>query len=71
MKNEMNVVVICTRCGTLAPYDPPNGNNPWGTWHWHQPCPRCGAEQWAAHDPTCDWHTGRPLEDDELQSQMT
>ena len=62
MMDTMNVVVICSKCGMVAPYDPPDGNNPCGTWHWHQPCPHCDAEKWAAHDPKLDFRTGRPLE---------
>lgn len=62
MMDPMNVVVICYKCGMMVPYDPPDENNPWGTWHRHQPCPHCGAEKWAAHDPKLDFRTGRPLE---------
>ena len=57
----MDVVVICTKCKQLAQFDPPDGNNPWGVWHWHQPCPNCGAESWAAHEPMRDPHTGEKI----------
>lgn len=62
MAGPLDVVMICTKCGALAPYTPPDINNPWGTWHWHQPCTRCGAEQWAAHDVCRDWKSGRRLD---------
>lgn len=57
----MDVIVICSKCGAMAPWDAPDINNPWGTYHWHQPCPRCGANQWNAHDTDKDWRTGRPM----------
>ena len=53
------IVVICVKCGTLAPYEPPCAVNPLGVWLWHQPCPRCGAEIWGAHDTIRDIATGR------------
>lgn len=65
MSPEKNrVVVICSKCGAPAPYDPPSGGNPWGTWHWHQPCEHCGAEAWGAHDSIRDMQTGRIREPD-------
>lgn len=53
------VVVICTRCGQLADFEPPSGSAPWGTWYWHQPCRHCGAEEYAAHDTDRDIQTGQ------------
>lgn len=58
-QEKSRVVVICTKCGAPAPYDPPNEGNPWGTWHWHQPCQHCAAESWGAHDTDRDMQTGR------------
>lgn len=54
-----DIVVICKKCGRLAPNSPPDQNNPWGVWHWHQPCQFCGAEEWASHEPTRDLETGK------------
>ena len=62
MDSFPKVVVLCMSCGTLAPYDTPNGSQPFGVWHWHQSCPNCGAENWAAHDTDRDWRTGKKLE---------
>lgn len=59
---DNNVIVICTNCGAMAPWDPPDLNHPFGVYHWHAPCPRCGAEAWSSHDTNRDWRTGRPLE---------
>lgn len=47
---HLKVSVLCQNCGSPCPYSPPDGENPWGVWHWHDPCPRCGANKWAAHD---------------------
>ena len=44
------ITVICMSCKAMAPYTPPDLNHPYGVYHWHQPCPQCGAENWAAHD---------------------
>lgn len=57
-----NIVVICQSCLHFAPYDQPDGNNQWGVWHWHEPCPYCGADNWASHDITRDIKTGRPID---------
>lgn len=57
--DDLKVIVICTKCRKMAPYTPPDANNPWGTFHWHQPCPNCGAEEWGAHDTKIDIVTGR------------
>lgn len=59
---ESQVIVICTKCGQMAPHDPPNSSNPWGSFHWQQPCLRCGAEVWAAHEVKRDWRTGKLLQ---------
>ena len=56
------IIVICQQFGMAAPYDPPDVNHPWGVWHWHQPCPRCGAEKWVAHDLDYDRRTGQKLQ---------
>ena len=56
---DYDVIVICTRCGKMAPYDVPDINHPYGTYHWRQQCPNCGAEAWAAHDTNRDWRSGR------------
>lgn len=58
----MDVVVICTKCGQMAPFDLPDMNHPYGIWHWHQPCPNCGEEAWGSHDVSLDWKTGRPIQ---------
>lgn len=58
----MDIVVICTNCKQMAQFDPPDGNNPYGVWHWHQPCPVCGAESWAAHETRRNITTGRLIE---------
>ena len=62
LQHERNrVVVICTRCGKPAKYDPPDGAHPYGKWYWHGPCSHCGAEEWASHDPERDIRTGHLL----------
>ena len=60
---SLNLIVICTKCGQMAPYTPPGGSDPWGKWDWHQPCPNCGAEAWAEHDVNRDWRAGKLLEE--------
>lgn len=55
------ITVICMSCKAMAPYTPPDLNHPYGIYHWHQPCPKCGAENWAAHDINRDLSTGRLL----------
>ena len=57
-----DTIVICTACGSTAPYSPPDGRNPYGIFHWQQPCPACGANRWAAHDVNRDYKTGRLLD---------
>jgi len=59
--NFPKVTVICMVCGTIAPYTAPDTSNPYGIFHWHQPCQKCGSEQWGAHDIDRDWQTGRLL----------
>lgn len=61
------VIVICTRCGAMAPHDFPPPGRRWMTWHYDGPCDRCGATTWAAHEVNRDWRTGRLLHDDELR----
>lgn len=64
IQHEKNrVVVICTRCGNPAKYDPPDGAHPYGVWHWGGKCPYCGANEWASHDPARNIHTGRIQEE--------
>jgi hypothetical protein len=60
--NLYKVIVICSKCGRMAPYTPPYGSNIWGVWNWHQPCPFCGENAWVAHEPVRDWKTGKPLD---------
>lgn len=62
---NFDIVVICTHCGKVVPYTPPDLNHPWGVWDWHRPCQNCGAEDFAAHDINCDWKTGRALAHDD------
>ena len=61
---EMDIVVICTNCHMMAPYTPPAGDYPFGTWDWQHPCRHCGANSWAAHDKHYDIVTGRKLPED-------
>ena len=64
MKQYKNrVVVICDRCKNPADWTPPDDANPYGVWHWHQPCRHCGAEEWVSHDPERDIRTGRLLQE--------
>lgn len=56
------VVVICGRCYGPCRWDPPTGEEPYGHWHIDEPCPKCGAEEWVAHDPGRDPRTGRMLD---------
>ena len=57
----VKIVVICENCGRLAPKRfAPNGEI---EWIWDNPCEYCGEEQWASHDPTLDWKTGKPLDE--------
>jgi len=56
---DIPVVVICASCGRVAPRSTPDSNDPFGAFLWHQPCPNCGAENWAAHDTNRDWKSGR------------
>lgn len=60
-----NVIVVCLSCGRMAPSKGADANNPFGTFLWHQPCPYCGAENWASHDPNRDLRTGRLLSENE------
>lgn len=60
---KFKVVVICSNCGQLAPYDLPDASHPWGVWHTDGPCRHCGAMAWAGHDTNRDWRTGRLLEE--------
>ena len=56
----MKVVVICGKCGQLAPSRcAPNGDV---EWIWDKPCAHCGAEEWVAHDPARNWRTGNYLD---------
>ena len=59
----MRIFVICTKCEHHAPYDPPDFNHPWGVWHWHEPCPHCGANSWVTVEVGRDWKTGKLLKD--------
>ncbi len=58
-----NITVICMSCKAIAPYTPPDLNHSYGIYHWHQPCPKCGANNWASHDVNRDLNTGRLLVD--------
>ena len=62
-KAESEVVVICGACGSVAPMLPsdPAASSNLG-FDWHRPCPRCGAQNWVAHDTNRDWRTGRVLD---------
>ena len=56
---DLKIVVICSKCGSLAPYTLPDPSNPFGVWHWDKPCRKCGANAWVAHDTARDIRTGR------------
>lgn len=43
-----HIVVMCNRCYEMARYTPADANSPWGTWHWHEPCKKCGAEDYSS-----------------------
>jgi len=60
MLMQNKVIVICSYCGAMAPYEQAGADNPYGTFRRHEPCPRCGAENWAAAEMGRDWRTGRP-----------
>ena len=55
----MFITVICSKCGSDCPSVWKDGEQIW-LWEGRK-CERCGAEAWAAHDPTRDWKTGRNL----------
>lgn len=58
------VNVRCVSCGELAPWQPPCAEYPDGAYLWHQPCPKCGENNWGAFDLTRDWRTGKLLVED-------
>lgn len=60
-----NIVVICGACGALARYEAPTPNHPYGLYHWDEPCRKCGAQSYVAHETIRDWLSGKIKEDAE------
>ncbi len=63
----MQIAVICSKCYSLCPMAPSSVPGQPGEYLLNDPCPKCGAIAWAAHDITRDPKTGRPLNANELE----
>lgn len=47
--HRARIFVYCKKCGSRAPYFM-NAQTGMTEFLWHEPCPKCGAEEWAAGD---------------------
>ena len=47
--HRARIFVYCKKCGTRAP-SVRNERTCMTDFLWHEPCPKCGAEEWAAGD---------------------
>jgi hypothetical protein len=56
--SENDIIVICNTCFTPCPSHIPTDGSPFRAYRWHEPCPNCGAEDWAAHETNRDPRTG-------------
>lgn len=63
---DNRIIVICTHCGTVASWDHPRINHPFGIYHWRKPCKTCSTNAWAAHESNRDWKTGRKYDSTQI-----
>ena len=60
-KDIFRTIVICSTCGRMADFRPPSKEHPWPQYILTDPCPQCGAYNYAAHDTDRDWKTGKKI----------